>query len=326
MDNLIIEELSSAYSAITSANAEGHSLCHFINEGNHIIIDNTTNVEYLISDSEYDSLALLLGNNLLQIREPDSDENNSSEGSSEIIPVLPEGFLRDESTVRFSSAEWFDKVTTLDITLIGIGGIGSWTGLLLSRLKPNSMSTYDPDIVDSTNLSGQLYSNSDVGSSKVSSLFTIITSFGYYYRLSTYFRNFSSGDYTTKIVICGLDNMEARKLVFDKWKDSLPYTRRPQEFLFIDGRLSAEFFQIFCIRGDDAYNINKYETEFLFNSTEAEETICSYKQTSYMAAMIASFINNLLVNFAANSTMEGVRHMPFFTSYDAVTMQLKMED
>jgi hypothetical protein len=96
--------------------------------------------------------------------------------------------------------------------------------------------------------------------------------------------------------------------------------------LFIDGRLAAESFQIFCIRGDDTVNIDRYEKEYLFSDEEAEAELCSYKQTSYCANMIGSYIVNLYTNFIANTLNPIIkRDLPFKTYYDASLMYLKTE-
>ena len=80
-----------------------------------------------------------------------------------------------------------------------------------------------------------------------------------------------------------------------------------------------------CITGDADYNIKKYEKDYLFRDSEAEETICSYKQTTFMANMIASVMVNLFVNFCANECDPLVpRDLPFFTEYSAETMFFKV--
>ena len=86
-----------------------------------------------------------------------SSEDNTQETLIDNGPTIPESAitrLLDESTSRFSSAEWFEKVKTKDITLAGLGGIGSWTALLFGRLKPNSITIYDFDTVDTINVAG----------------------------------------------------------------------------------------------------------------------------------------------------------------------------
>jgi hypothetical protein len=131
-----------------------------------------------------------------------------------------------------------------------------------------------------------------------------------------------------KIFICGFDNMEARNTFFEKWYNivkSVPEERR-KKYLFIDGRLAVEEFQVLCIKGDDEYNINRYCEQFLFTDEEADAVTCSYKQTTYMASMIASIIANLFINFVTNECDPIIeRDLPFFTSYSADTMYFKTE-
>ena len=72
--------------------------------------------------------------------------------------------------------------------------------------------------------------------------------------------------------------------------------------------------------------MKEYEEKWLFSDEEAEETVCSYKQTSHCACMIASMMVNLFTNFIANLCEPLVeRDVPFLTYYDAPTMYLKTE-
>ena len=123
--------------------------------------------------------------------------------------------------------------------------------------------------------------------------------------------------------------MEARKVLYRLWKaraKSVPVAEQGS-FLFIDGRMNAEEFQIFSITGDDDYNMKRYEEEFLFSDAEVAPAVCSYKQTTYCASMIASFMINSLVNFLSNQNLENMpRQVPFYINYDAQLMHLKLED
>ncbi len=38
--------------------------------------------------------------------------------------------------------------------------------------------------------------------------------------------------------------------------------------LFIDGRLAAEEFQVFCIKGSDNYSMHRYSHDYLFSDEE----------------------------------------------------------
>lgn len=242
------------------------------------------------------------------------------------IPKNSGSLLVNEATSRFSSAIWYQKIQEKTIVLAGVGGIGSYVGFLLARMKPSALFIFDPDTVETANMSGQLYGRSDIGVPKVSALSRMImtyTDFGSVYAIPERFNDGGSD-----IMICGFDNMEARKTFFSKWLEhvnSKPESERG-DCLYIDGRLAAEEFQVLCIKGDDTYNIERYKNEFLFSDKDADETICSYKQTTFMANMIASFMVNLFVNFVANQCNPLIeRDLPFYTTYSAETMYYKTE-
>lgn len=266
--------------------------------------------------------------------EEDSEEETISEPEvvvSNIIPDIPQSVYVDDATVRFSGAAWFEAIKNINIFIAGIGGIGSWTSLLIARLNPQYIKLVDFDTVDTVNLAGQLFGRHQVGKSKVHSMTEIMRVFTNTTNISPISTRITGDDYLAeKVVICGFDNMVARKTLFTVWKNRI--SRRnayenAKDFLFIDGRMNAEEFQIFTITGDDDFNIKRYEEEFLFDDSEVEAAVCSYKQTTFCASMIGSFITNTLVNFVSN-TIEGSmpRALPFYISYDAKLMYFKTED
>lgn len=250
------------------------------------------------------------------------------EDAHQEIPTNSATLLVDEATSRFSSAIWYENIQKKTVILAGVGGIGSYVGFLLARMKPASMFIYDDDIVEAVNMSGQLYGQSDLGRTKVFALAEMIRNYAGYSSVFAINERFTNESEASDIMICGFDNMAARRLFFNKWVNHV--RSKPEEerknCLFIDGRLAAEEFQVLCIKGDDEYNINRYNNEFLFSDAEADETICSYKQTTFCANMIASYMVNLFVNFCANQCEPLIdRDLPFLTTYNAETMYLKTE-
>lgn len=232
-----------------------------------------------------------------------------------------------ETTSRFSSALWFNIVQQQDIILAGLGGIGSYVAFLLGRVRPRKLVMFDSDIVEIGNMSGQMFTSNDVGEYKVRAAFEKLNSYSNYYARYVTLR-YSSSSETTNIMICGFDNMEARKVFYENWKRHVSYMPQSEKgkCLFIDGRLAAESFQVFCIKGDDTYYQEVYERDWLFSGDEADATVCSYKQTSYMANMIASIMNNLFINFCANQADPLFpRDVPFLTSYEGDMMYFKTE-
>jgi hypothetical protein len=70
----------------------------------------------------------------------------------------------------------------------------------------------------------------------------------------------------------------------------------------------------------------RYSNNYLFSDDEADETVCSMKQTTYLACMIGSLMTNLFTNFVANLLNPVIPYdLPFFTEYDAQNMIFKTE-
>lgn len=253
------------------------------------------------------------------------DEMVSQSLVEDEIPKNSETLLISEETSRFNSAIWFDKTRKQDVTIAGLGGIGSYVVFMLSRLDVNTMTLYDPDKVERVNLSGQLYNSNQIGDYKVDAAASMIADYSNYYSFVAKHEKLDENSMISKVTICGFDNMKARKDAFRNWTNfvaRLPEEERG-ECLFIDGRLAAEELQVFCIKGDDTDGERRYEP-YLFSDSQAAPTVCSYKQTTFMANMIGSIVVNLFINFVANQCNPLIdRDLPFYTEYNAETMYFK---
>lgn len=261
-----------------------------------------------------------------EINQEDLDLLNAvMEEQHKEIPENSKSIIISDTTSRFSGAIWYDKVKQTAVTLAGVGGIGSWCALLLAKLNVFELDMYDFDRVEATNIAGQFYGINQIGNSKVSAVANSIRNYANYNNYVCRPERFVATSPANNIMICGFDNMTARKTFFKSWLARVNASTDKSKLLFIDGRLNAEEFQIFAIQGDDTNAIEKYINEYLFDDSEVEEAVCSYKQTSFMANMIASYMINIFVNFIANQCDPIIpRDVPFFTSYTADTMFTKM--
>lgn len=253
---------------------------------------------------------------------------SSSEPASTPLPLNSPSLLVDEATTRFSGASWFDKIQKSRVIIAGIGGIGSNVAFQLARMAPANITLYDEDIVERVNMAGQLYSTNDIGQRKVDAIASMISAYTLARQINAVPSKFTDSTEAGDIMICGFDNMAARKTFYNSWKRHVQ-TLTPDsraKCLFLDGRLSIDTLQIFCIQGDDKVNMDRYETEFLFSDFQAEHTVCSMKQTTYLACMIGSLMVNLFTNFIANSLNPVIPYdLPFFTEYDSPNMLFKTQ-
>lgn len=241
------------------------------------------------------------------------------------LPELPLEDIAPETATRFSGAMWYELVTKQSIIVAGQGGIGSWILMILSRMRPFQVFLYDDDVVETVNLAGQCYGLSAIGKKKVTAMASFVEDFSDYHACMAVPSKFTSETTPGDIMICGFDNMKARKIFFNSWRTHVKKSEHPEKCLYIDGRLAMDNFQVFCITGDDTYNQNKYATDWLFNDDEADEAVCSMKQTTYCACMIGSVIVNLFTNFIANQICPMSHDLPFKTYYDSNMLYFKTE-
>lgn len=258
----------------------------------------------------------------------ESTPETSSEAPQEKIPVNSEELETTLVNARYRGAPWFDKMSDCSVLVGGVGGIGSHLLFLLSRLNLRWITAYDPDMVEEANMSGQFYSFNDIGRFKTDALFFKLANYSKFYKFGGNSKKFTKDIPGSNIMMCGFDNMEARKDFFSAWKRFVTsHEVNPETCLFVDGRLNAENFQVLTIQGNDKKSMDKYEKEWLFDDSEVEPAPCSYKQTTFMASMIASVMANLLVNFVSNQTNPIFpRDLPFFIYYDASTMYFRVEN
>lgn len=226
---------------------------------------------------------------------------------------------------RFKDAPWFPKEET-NVIVGGAGGIGSWLTLMLSRAGFFPI-VYDFDILEEHNLAGQLYTKSDAEAMvpKVDALKGLCKQFADT-DITVMNERYTKDSMSHHYVFSAFDNMQARKDMFAAWKE---YVKEWEDFkdiadaahipnislsepIFIDGRLTAEQMQIFCVTPD---KIEEYE-KHLFDDTEVQDAPCTMKQTSHSAAMIASHMVGFFTNHMTNNAVKDKdRTVPFYWEY-----------
>ena len=235
--------------------------------------------------------------------------------------------MTETHSSRFKDAPWFPKEETA-IIVGGAGGIGSWLSLLLSRAGFYPI-VYDYDRLEEHNLAGQLYTKLDAENNtlKVDALKGLCKNFADT-DITVMNERYTKDSMSHHYVMSAFDNMQARKDMFgawceyvEEWEDFNKTLKAGEEGfnefstytpIFIDGRLTAEQMQIFCITPD---RIEEYK-EHLFDDSEVEDAPCTMKQTSHSAAMIASHMVGFFTNHMTNNAeKDTTRVLPFFWEY-----------
>lgn len=227
-------------------------------------------------------------------------------------------------TLRFKDAIW-NKAEVQNIGIGGVGGIGSWVTLFLSRLDKHNLNVYDFDIIEDHNLGGQLFSQYQIGSKKTNSIVELVDYLAGNSKNIKEYSKYGDSSHVYPITFSCFDNMAARKLMFDKWKLAVNSESKEnkKKFLFIDGRLEAEQYQVYVVTSD---RIADYEKTLFSDDELPDNGVCSYKQTSHFAAMIASKMVQCFTNFLANTVEEDTYELPFFIQEEGTSFLSEIKD
>jgi hypothetical protein len=161
------------------------------------------------------------------------------------------------------------------------------------------------DSYEEHNMTGQFVGADKIGTSKVDAITQHISQFSPACAVVAFNEAYTKDSPSNPSVMCGFDNMVARRTAFENWKEVWGADKGA---VFMDGRLTAEHLQIFTIQGGDEKAIAEYE-KHLFADSEVAEEDCTFKQTSHCAAMIASHMVGVLTNWASNQ-VTGVAMRP----------------
>lgn len=231
---------------------------------------------------------------------------------------------------RFKDAPWFKQYP---ITIGGVGGIGSWLSLLLAR-GGHSLILYDMDTVELQNMGGQLYAAHHVGKTKTAAVKDIVLKFANNEAVQT-FGKFTEDSFVTDITFSAFDNMEARKIMSEKWfayqmskvaaRKDLSGKKNPEEVnIFIDGRMEAETFIIYVVDSPERYK--RYQAE-LFDDSLIPNAPCSFRATSHNPAILAGNMVAVLNNMIANKIKgRKIRNVPYKIEYELPTFTCTVYD
>ena len=214
----------------------------------------------------------------------------------------------ERENLRFQGLDWYSQDNAPVVVVGGAGGIGSWLSFFLARANFNVILS-DFDTVEEHNIGGQLFKRNQIGMYKAEAVGRNVSEFSTN-TINAQIVKITEETATHEFMFSAFDNMDARRAMFKVWKRSWNSMNRP---IFIDGRLNAEQFQIFCVTPENA---DEYERIHLFNDSEVEDAPCSAQQTTHTAAMIAGHMVGFFTNHITNINLrDEVREIPFMYEY-----------
>lgn len=209
---------------------------------------------------------------------------------------------------RFKDASWFTPMEMPDVSIYGVGSLGSYLTFFLGRMDCK-LYIYDYDKLEPLNSSAQFYPINECKAMKfkVDSLKSWLSDFiGNDLDITSNNEQITEEhSNVTPITFVCFDNMKARKIIFDKW------SKLPHREIFIDMRANMEEFTVFVVKDDKS--IQRYNDEF-YSDESIPDLPCSMKSTSHCSAMCASIAIGLFTNYLSNKNSgEDIRDLPFST-------------
>ncbi len=176
------------------------------------------------------------------------------------------------------------------VTIAGVGGIGSPVALALAKMGCRRITLYDPDFVEAHNLPNQLYRLRDVGRPKVEALADMLREFATVEVQPI--QEVLSDQRLTGVVISGVDSMASRESI---WKGSIRY--RASVPVYVDARMGAQVCRVLTVRPADPDDIRRYEGT-LYSDSEATEDPCTAQAIIYTTLGVASLVANQVKRYA----------------------------
>ena len=195
----------------------------------------------------------------------------------------------------------FDKLS-LPIHLIGCGGIGSWTALMLAKMGCTNVNIYDFDEVEDHNVASQFFKETQLGQLKTEALVSNV------YEQTGITLNIVSQEYEKDIkegiVIIAVDSMEVRWKLNEYYKD--------KDLFIIDARMGGLQAEVYCADAKD------YEpTLVAVEGVEHED--CTAKAISFNCGLIGSLVANY-VRLKVNDMLDYKRMRERTFLFDTVTI------
>jgi len=203
-------------------------------------------------------------------------------------------------TTRLDHWRQMDEITPTQlskfaVTVIGVGGIGSFAVEALTTMGVSNITVYDDDTVELHNLSSQAYDLRHIGMKKVEAIRDRCQEkSGIVIKIHA--EQFSNKQPVSGIVISGVDSMESR---VDIW-NAIRYN--PTVCFYIDARMGISVTRIHTVRPWDVNEILHYE-KTLYTNEKAVQQACTAQAVIYTTYATASFLANMVKRIVKGDPM-----------------------
>lgn len=202
------------------------------------------------------------------------------------------------------------------ITVIGCGGIGSWTVLALAKLGCQNITVVDYDKVKEHNTPSQFYTLAQVGKPKVEALAENIKLFTGtdILPIQRKYAEYYDGEYSpAKVIISAIDSLEERFKLWNTLMNSWIYNK---DFdFYIDARMGGELLRILTVNPFDSYSLYAYQ-KAINSSAKPSPERCTGRSIVYNTFICGGIIASLVKKYAKKEEVN------FSCTFDIVTQSI----
>lgn len=192
-------------------------------------------------------------------------------------------------------------VSEMDVTLIGTGGIGALTAVVLAKMGIRFMICADDDRIEDVNLPTQFFPVNRLGDNKAYAATDLAKEFSDELTTLTIPNRITvktkPARITANVIISAVDSITSRKEI---WK----VVRKSWFEYYIDARMGAEVFQAYIVDNKD----NEWYTDMLDAQTEdnTPDDPCTMKATIYTAALASGALGWLVKQMSIDAPLPRV--------------------
>lgn len=172
-----------------------------------------------------------------------------------------------------------ERLSTLTVSVIGVGAIGRQVALQLAAIGVPKIRLFDFDIVDASNVTTQGYAQVDIDQPKVTATAAAIARLDHSIQVTRVQDRYRSRMDVGEAVFCCVDSISARSAIWRSVKTKCNF--------WADGRMRGEVLRV--IAAGDALQFQNYEST-LFTQNEAQRGACTSRSTIYAASIAAALM------------------------------------
>jgi len=179
------------------------------------------------------------------------------------------------------------NANTAYITMIGVGGIGSFAAIVFGKMGVGDLYLKDKDVIEDVNIATQLLPFNEIDEEKAKIVAGMVEYFGGQakFEASNVTSDTDPGEITNQIIVSGVDSIKARKTIWE-------IVKKTESQWYLDARMAAEEFHIFCVDMEDPEWYDKALSEN--DDDSIPDLPCTEKATIYTGAMAAGHLGSYI--------------------------------